>query len=255
MSQESLVSQSNIFHSSKPATSWFPIRVPSGYEALAYEGDSDDDEDSEGDSDVALWVLKPASDIEASPYTSPSPASRERPTESSRKGGTSSLRTRTRGVLKMFLVILTAGLPFTFFVSAFSWLVGGIVLSSILKVSPYNTTDSGPPFKASMAGAPVVALVVGAFAFLDFVVRRLPSVARADRQYDPWDDATTVASICVPASVLAMPLGLVMMPHLATETFGAWHALGWSATGLGVPVGGISLFFLPQLLWCDAVDL
>ncbi|KAI1786431.1 hypothetical protein LXA43DRAFT_1033711 [Ganoderma leucocontextum] len=257
MSQETLISQTSLSGSPRPATSWFPARPPSGYVALPYE-------DSEDDSDVPveLWALKPASDIEARPIPS---SEYHHGVDPSPQDGPSSPRTRMLGVLRMFIILLTSGLPSTLFFSAFSWIIGGIVLGSIFKVAPYDTMDTGATFKASMAGAPVIALVVGFLGFLYFVLRRLPSLPRRtvgrDRQsstvraYDPAMDALAVSSICAPASVLAMPLGLVMMPRLATETFGVWQALGVSATGLGVLVGGLLLRFLPELLWCDTVDL
>ena len=260
MSQETLVSETSISDSPRPFTSWFTTRSPSGYGALPYE---DSDVDSEEDSDVELWVLKPTADIEASPVPRPFPASRQRDLEASTKCCPNSLRTRSRmrGVPKMFLILLTAGLPSTLFFTALAWLVGSIVLRSIFKVSLYVTMDSRAAFNASMAGAPIVALVTGVLAFLDFALRRLPKLrASADNQgktieYDPMEDAFFISSVCALACVLAMPLGLVMMPHLATGTFGAWHALGWSAAGMGVPVGLILVGCLPQLLWCDAVEL
>ncbi|PIL35276.1 hypothetical protein GSI_02001 [Ganoderma sinense ZZ0214-1] len=263
MSHETLVSQFSLSDSPKLLTSWFASKPPSGYEALPYEEDSEsesdehseDDEASEEGSDVELWVLQSPSDIEACPATHLSPASRELITESTPKRGSGSPHTRMCGVLKMSLILLTAGLPFTLLFSALSWLVGGIVLSSIFKAPPYDTASSGAAFKASMAGAPLVALAVGALTFLDFLVRRLPSASADQSQYDPQGDAMAVAVMSAAASVLAMPLGFLMAPRLGTETFGAWHALGWSATGLGVPVGGVLLCCLPQLLWCDAVDL
>ena len=71
-----------------------------------------------------------------------------------------------------------------------------------------------------MAGAPVVA-----FAFLDFVVHRgrRPTLGRRGiAAYDQESDIYTLSCVCALGSVLAMPLGLLMMPHLATErTFGA----------------------------------
>ena len=260
MSQETLVSETGISDSPRPLTSWFTTTPPSGYEALPYE---DVDSDSDEDSDVELWALKPAADIEASPVPRPFSTSTERNTAASAKRSPNSPRTnsRMRGVPKMFLILLTAGLPSTLFFSALAWLVGGIVLRSIFKVSPYDTMDSRAAFNASMAGAPIVALATGVLAFLDFALRRLPKLrASADGQgntieYDPIEDALSISSVCALACVLAMPLGFVMMPHLATETFGVWHGLGWSATGMGVPVGLILVGCLPQLLWCDTVDL
>ena len=260
MSQETLVSETTISDSPRPLISWFTTTLPSGYEALPYE---DVDSDSDEDSDVDLWALKPASDIEASPVPHPFPASREPNTATSTKRYPSSSRTssRMRGVPKMFLILLTAGLPSTLFFSTLAWLVGGVVLRSIFKVPPYDTMDSRAAFNASMAGAPIIALVAGVLAFLDFALRRLPKLrASADGQgksieYDPMEDALSISSVCALACVLAMPLGFVMMPHLATETFGAWHGLGWSATGMGAAVGLILVGCLPQLLWCDAVDL
>ncbi|KAM5539199.1 hypothetical protein V8D89_007072 [Ganoderma adspersum] len=244
MFQETLVSQ--------PSISWFPVRYPSGYETLPYE------EDAEEDSDAEYWALKPASDIEANPATHPSSASGERAVETSPQDGPRlPVRTTMLGVMRMVAILLTAGLPSTLVFSAFTWLIGGIVLCALARVPPYDTMDVNGTFRASMAGAPVISLVVGALALLDLVLRRLPKMRmrRADpiiqgrsAEYDAATDALAISSICAPLSVLAMPLGFLMMPHLATETFGVWHALAVSTTGFGLLVAMFVVHIVLEVL-------
>ena len=250
MSQETLVRQPTLSVSPKPVVSWFPVRYPSGYEALPYE------DDSEEDSDAELWALRPASDIEASPATHPSSVSGSSAVVTSPQDGLKPpARTTMLGVLRMVAILLTAGLPSTLVFSAFTWLIGGIVLCALAKVPPYDTMDVNGTFKASMAGAPIVSLVIGVLALLDLVLRRLPKMRREYRQgrstkdgYDAAADALTISSICAPLSVFAMPLGFLMMPHLVTETFGVWHALAVSMTGLGFLVATLVVHIVLEVM-------
>ncbi|PIL26795.1 hypothetical protein GSI_11131 [Ganoderma sinense ZZ0214-1] len=262
MSQETLVTQSSLSDAHKSAISWFPARRPSGYEALPYEEPGED-----SDVDTEHWALKPASDIEASPTTRPLPASGSRKIEGSSTDGPSAPCTMMmRGVAGTVAIHLIAGLPATLFFGAYSWIIGGIVLCALARLPPYDTMDVNGTFWATMAGAPVVSLIVGALALVDLVLRRLPNLRQASRpgadhlrqgrdtrttrayEYDAADDAVAISSICAPLSVFAMPVGLLMMPRLVTETFGVWNGLAVSATGFGVLVAGLSVMFALEVV-------
>ncbi|KAM5539194.1 hypothetical protein V8D89_007067 [Ganoderma adspersum] len=155
----------------------------------------------------------------------------------------------------MVAILLTAGIPSTLVFSAFTWLIGGIVLCALARVPPYDTMDANGTFNASMAGAPVVSLVVGVFALLDLVLRQLPKMRGADRQrrstayeYDAATYALAISSICAPLSMLAMPTGFLTMPHLATETSGVWNALVVSTTGFGLLVAMFVVHIVLEVL-------
>ena len=255
MSQHTPVSLTAPSHSASTTTAWIPARPSTGYEPLPYE-------DSEDHGDIKFGTLTLTSDVETGPTTSPSPPLapevHDTNTPAPRNCQIPSRTTLLRvGVLKVFVILLLAGLPSTLFFSLVAWLVGGAVLQAF-EVPPYDAADLGVAFKASIAGAPVVALAVGALAFLDFVVRRLPRLRYRSHgaAYDQESDICVISCVCAPASVCAMPVGLLMMPQLGMETkFGVWHALGWSVTGLGVPLVGFGLGFLLPWMWCTTVHL
>ncbi|KAI1782896.1 hypothetical protein LXA43DRAFT_1068164 [Ganoderma leucocontextum] len=138
-------------------------------------------------------------------------------------------RMRISGLLKMFVILTTCGLPAALYFSAIVWYVGGTVLKSLIAVLPYNSMDSVATFKAPIAGAPIIALTVGAVVSLDFALRRLPgSSSRTDSRRTKYNilisELLNIWAICAPSSAFAVPLGFVMVPGLATEAFGAWHA-------------------------------
>ena len=253
MSQHALISPTAPSQSGSTTTAWIPARPPAGYEPLPCE-------DSEDHGDIKFGTLTLTSDAETGPTISPSPAlapeahNTNAPAPRDRQNAS---RTRLHGVLKMFVILMLAGLPSTLFFSLVAWLVGGAVLQAF-EVPPYDAADLGMAFKASMSGAPVVALTVGALAFLDFIVRRLPRLRYRSHgaAYNQESDICAISCVCAPASVCAMPVGLLMMPQLAMGTkFGVWHALGWSVTGLGVPLVGFGLGFLLPWMWCTTVRL
>ena len=270
MSQETLVSQTAPSHSLDIIATCFLGRPPTGYEALPCEG-------SEDESDVELCAFKwtSESDVEASPITTyphPSLTSGSRttvphPSLGERRSPSRSTRIPTLGVLKISAILLIAGLPSTLGSSFFASIFGAHLLNVLhaLEVPTYASADDiGAAVQTSIAGAPLVALAVGALAVLDFVLRRLPRLKSRrgpgrdidrDGVYDQASDILILSCICVPASVFAMPLGLLMMPHLGSETFGVWSALGWSAMGLGVPLVAVSFPLLLLWLWCTTVRL
>ena len=270
MSQETLVSQTTPSHSLDIIATCFLGRPQMGYEALPCE-------DSEDESDVELCAFKwtSESDVEASPITTylhPSLAAGSRttvphPSIGERRSPSWSTWIPTFGVLKISAILLIAGLPSTLGSSFFACIFGAHLLNVLhaLEVPTYASVDDiGAAVQTSIAGAPLVALAVGALAVLDFVLRRLPRLQSRrgpgrdidrDGVYDQASDILILSYICVPASVFAMPLGLLMMPHLGSKTFGVWSALGWSAMGLGVPLVAVSFPLLLLWLWCTTVRL
>lgn len=148
-------------------------------------------------------------------------------------------RTKTLEASKTFAILVAFGLPSALFCSAYMWYAGGYILYS-LELPPYTSMGVMDMFRASMAGAPLVVLVVSAAALV------LSGSPRPDSS-DDAQMACIVAVVCAPLSVFAMPLGFVMMPHLMVEGFGLRHALAMSATGLGILVAAFVLA-LPRIL-------
>ncbi|KAI1786429.1 hypothetical protein LXA43DRAFT_1065071 [Ganoderma leucocontextum] len=118
MSQEPLVSQTTLADSTIHTAIRLPARPPSGYERLPHEED---------DSDVELCPIKPTSDTEAGAVAiaSPFPSPEVHDIGSSPQDGPHLPRMRISGLLKMFVILTTCGLPAALYFSAVVWFVGG----------------------------------------------------------------------------------------------------------------------------------
>ncbi len=197
-------------------------------------------------SDRELFATKATSRIKAGAIAGPLASSTEDGAAEAPTEDASSLpRTKILAVLKMAAIPMARGLGFVLLYSPALCALGATTLNGIFHVAPFTSVPLVGQLTASLAGAPVAALAVGAIAFVDFVLRRLPGLGRDQGVPQCLDEMALVVGAL--SSVFAMPLGFVMMPHLATEEFGVWYALAVTATGLGV-LGGMLLCCL-LIVW------
>ncbi|KAI1786430.1 hypothetical protein LXA43DRAFT_55751 [Ganoderma leucocontextum] len=239
MSQETVVSQTTPADPEGLVGIRLPTTPPSVDEALSHAEDG---------GDVELCAIKPTADLEAGVIAHPFAPSGQGSVNSLPRDGPSLPRVRISDVVDVntFVGLTICGILSALF---FSLILLGIGTMILVWASPFNSGDLAAEVYASLIGAVVVALAVGAtVAFVDLVLR-LSLRGRDGGTAHDRDRTVIVLGICAPASVFAMPLGLVMLPHLATETFAARHALALSATGLGAPCALALLIRGSAWLW------
>ncbi len=186
-----------------------------------------------GDS-VELSTTKGTSDVKAGGATSPLASSTgEGAAENPAEDASTSQRAKTFAVLRAFVILVALGLGFALLYGPALYALGATTLNGIFHVAPFTSVNLVQELIASLAGAPGATLAVGTIASVDIVLRRLPRLGRDQLGIaECLDEMATVVGAL--SSVFATPLGFVMMPHLAMEEFGAWHALAVTATGLAV---------------------